>query len=199
MAKLEAQYDRRSAVPVAALGRRLAPRRPNPEGFWAERERIDNSDTRSREMRARALECNLFVVLPDRDIMIVGADDQDPGPMAPPFTDFMRVLRDEGPAEYEYLWMIDLLPDDPRVFLEIAASSPVEETFLFSFPVPQFTPFLERIERDSVLYLSTRSSIECALKRQGPDMTVGIPFDGATQISQLLSRYVEWDAAGRPR
>lgn len=129
--------------------RRLAPRRPNPEGFSAERERIDISDTRSREMRARALECNLFVVLPDRDIMIVGADDQDPGPVAPPFADFMRVVGDEGPAEYEYLWMIDLLPDDPRVFLEIAVSRPVEEIFLFGFRVPQFTPYLERIERDT--------------------------------------------------
>ncbi len=150
-------------------------------------------------MRARALECNLFVMLPDRDIMIVGADDLDPGPTAPPFADFMRVVRDEGPADYEHVWMIDLLPDDPRVFLEIAVSRPVEETFLFSFPVPQFAPFLERIERDDVLYLSPRSSIESALKQQGPDMTVGIPFDGATRISQLLSRYVEWHAAGRPR
>jgi len=33
-------------------------------------------------MRARAPECNLFVVLPDRNIMIVRADDQDP-PRAP--------------------------------------------------------------------------------------------------------------------
>ena len=35
---------------------------------------------------------------------------------APPFTDFLRVVRDEGPADYTYLWMIDLLSDDPRVF-----------------------------------------------------------------------------------
>lgn len=30
-------------------------------------------------------------------------------------------------------------------------------------------------------------------------MTVGIRFDGPTQISNLLRRYVEWDSAGRPR
>ena len=35
---------------------------------------------------------------------------------APPFTDFLRVVRDEGPSDYTYLWMIDLLSDDPRVF-----------------------------------------------------------------------------------
>jgi len=69
------------------------------------------NDRESREMRAPALECNLLVVLPDRDIMIVHADDQDPGPAAPPFTDFLRVVRDEGPADYTYLWMIDLLAE----------------------------------------------------------------------------------------
>jgi hypothetical protein len=150
-------------------------------------------------MRARALECNLFVVLPDRDIMIVGADDEDPGPAAPPFTDFLRVLRDEGPADYTYLWMIDLLPDDPRVFLEIVVSKPVEETFLFSFSVPQFTPFLVRIERDRVLHLSTRSSIKSALMQNQPDMTVGMPFDPGTDLCELLQRYARWDASGRPR
>ena len=85
----------------------------------ARMQRVDIKDRESEDMRARALECNLFVVLPDRDIMLVGADDQDPGPAAPPFTDFLRVVRDDGPADYTYLWMIDLLPDDPRVFLEI--------------------------------------------------------------------------------
>ena len=160
---------------------------------------MDIKDAQSRDMRARALECNLFVILPEQDIMLVGADDQDPGPAAPPFADFMRVVRDDGPADYTYLWMIDLLPDDPRVFLEIAVSRPVEETFLFSFPVPQFTPFLERIERDRVLYLSTRSSIELALKQQQPDMTVALPFDGETHISELLERYAQWDSSGRPR
>ena len=150
-------------------------------------------------MRARALECNLFVVLPDSDMMIVGADDEDPGPAAPLFTDFLRVVRDEGPADYTYRWMIDLLPDDPRVFLEIVVSSPVEETFLFSFPLPQFTPFLERIERDRALYLSTRSSIKSALVQHQPDMTVAMPFDAGTQISELLQCYAEWDASGRPR
>jgi hypothetical protein len=160
---------------------------------------VDIKDGESKEMRARALECNLFVVLPDRDIMIVGADDEDPGPAAPPFTDFLRVVRDEGPAEYTYLWMIDLLPDDPRVFLEIVVSRPVEETFLFSFPVPQFAPFLVRIEREGVLYLSTRSSIELTLKRQLPDMTVAMPFNGATKITELLQRYAQWDTSGRPR
>ena len=102
---------------------------------------MDIKDRESKEMRARALECNLFVVLPDRDIMIVGADDQDPGPAAPPFTDFLRVVQDEGTAEYTYLWMIDLLPDDPRVFLKIVVSRPVEETFLFSFPCHSSRPF----------------------------------------------------------
>jgi hypothetical protein len=160
---------------------------------------VDIKDRESKEMRARALECNLFVVLPDRDIMIVGADDQDPGPAAPPFTDFLRVVRDEGPADYMYLWMIDLLPDDPRVFLEIVVSRPVEDTFLFSFPVPQFTPFLMRIERDSVLYLSTRGSIESALKQHQPDMTVAMPFNAGTHISELLKHYAQWDASGRPR
>jgi hypothetical protein len=77
----------------------------------------------------------------ERDIMIVGADDQDPGPVARPFTDFLRVVRDEAPADYTYLWMIDLLPDDPQVFLDIVVSRRVEETFLFRFPVPQFTLF----------------------------------------------------------
>jgi hypothetical protein len=160
---------------------------------------LNFKDTESRELRARALECNLFVVLPDCDIMIVGADDQDPGLAAPPFTDFLRVVQDEGPAEYTYLWGIDLLPDDPRVFLEIVVSRPVEETFLFSFPVPQFTPFLVRIERASVLYLSTRSSIESALRRHQPDMTVAMPFHGGTNIKELLQRYAQWDASGRPR
>jgi hypothetical protein len=160
---------------------------------------VDIKDRESREMRARALECNLFVVLPDRDVMIVGADDQDPGPAAQPFTDFLRVVRDEGPADYTYLWMIDLLPDDPRVFLEVVVSRPVEETFLFSFPVPQFTPFLAQIERDAVLYLSTRNSIEVALKQHQPDMTVAMPFDAGTNISELLQRYAQWDASGRPR
>src|SRR5215471_2385675 len=121
------------------------------------------------------------------------------GPVAPPFTDFLRVVRDEGPADYPYLWMIDLLPDDPRVLLEIVVSRPVEETFLFSFPVPHFTPFLVRIERESVLYLSTRSSIESALKQYQPDMTVAMPFDAGTHISELLQRYAQWDASGRPR
>ena len=157
------------------------------------------NDRESREMRAPALECNLLVVLPNRDIMIMRADDQDPGPAAPPFTDFLRVVRDEGPADYTYLWMIDLLPDDPRVFLEIVVSRPVEETFLFSFPVPQFTPFLVRVERDRVLYLSTRSSIKSALMRHQPDMAVAMPFDGETHISELLQRYARWDASGRPR
>ena len=179
--------------------RRLMARGSRQQDSVAGHERVDISDERSREMRARALECNLFVMLPDRDIMIVGADDQDASPSAPPFADFLRVVRDEGPAHYEYVWMIDLLPDDPRIFLEIAVSRPVAETFLFSFPVPQFAPFLERIERDRILYLSPRSSIESALKQQGPDMTVGIPFHGGTCIGELLSRYVEWHAAGRPR
>jgi hypothetical protein len=130
--------------------------------------------------------------------MIAGADDQDPEPEAPPFTDFLRVVRDEGPADYTYLWMVDLLPDDPRVFLEIVVSRPVEETFLFSFPVPQLTPFLVRIERERVLNLSTRSSIESMLKHQ-PDMTVAMPFDAGTHISELLQRYAQWDSSGRPR
>jgi hypothetical protein len=160
---------------------------------------VDIKDRESRKRRARALECNLFVVLPESEFMIVGADDQDPGPAAPPFTDFLRVARDEGPAEYTYRWMIDLLPDDPRVFLEIAVSRPVEETFLFSFPVPQFMPFLVRIERDGVLYLSTRGSIQLALKQHQPDMTVAMPFDGGTNISELLECYARWDASGRPR
>jgi hypothetical protein len=160
---------------------------------------MDIKDRESREMRARALECNPFVVVPDRDIMIVGADDQDPEPAAPPFTDFLRVVRDEGPADYRYLWTIDLLPEDPRVFLEMVVSRPVEETFLFSFPVPQFTPFLVRIERDRVLYLSTRSSIESALKQHQPDMTVAMPFDAGTDLRELLQRYAQWDASGRPR
>jgi hypothetical protein len=160
---------------------------------------VDIKDQESTEMRARALECNLFVILPDPDIMIVGADDQDPGSAAPPFTDFLRVMRDEGPAYYTYLWMIDLLPDDPRVFLEIVVSRPVEETFLFSFPVPQFTPFLVRIERESVLNLSTRGAIESALRQRQPDMTVAMPFNGGTNISELLQRYAQWDASGRPR
>jgi hypothetical protein len=150
-------------------------------------------------MRAKALECNLFVVLPDRDILIVGADDQDPGPAAPPFSDFLRVVRDEGPADYTYLWMIDLLPGDPRVFLEIVVSRPVEETFLFSFPVPQFTPILVRIERDRMLNLSTRSSLESALTQHQPDMTVAMPFDAGTHISELLQRYAQWNSSGRPR
>lgn len=178
--------------------RRLTAHSPTGSDNVADHAPIVISDVRSREMRARALECNLFVVVPDRDIMIVGADDQDPGPAAPPFADFMRVVGDEGPAEYEYLWMIDLLPDDPRVFLEIAFSRPVKENFLFSFPVPQFTPFLERIEREDVLYLSTRKSIESALKHGQPQEAIGVTFDG-TQISQLLQRYGEWDAAGRRR
>ncbi len=97
-------------------------------------------------------------------------------------------MRDEGPGDYTYLWMIDLLPDDPRVFLEIVVSRPVEETFLFSFPIPQFTPFLVRIERDRVLYLSIRGSIKSALKQQQPDMTVAMPFDAGTPISELLQR-----------
>jgi hypothetical protein len=45
-----------------------------------------------------ALECNLSVVVPDRDILLVGADDQDAGPEGPPFADFLRVVRDEGPV-----------------------------------------------------------------------------------------------------
>ena len=53
---------------------------------------------------------------------------------------------------------IDSLSDDPRVVVEIVVSRPVEETYLFGFSVPQFTPFLVRIERERVLYLSTRSS-----------------------------------------
>jgi hypothetical protein len=92
-----------------------------------------------------------------------------------------------------------MLPDDPRVFLEIVVSRPVEETFLFSFPVPQFTPFLVRIERESVLNLSTRTSIESALKQRQPDMTVAMLFDAGTHICELLRRYAEWDASGRPR
>jgi hypothetical protein len=132
-------------------------------------------------------------------MMIVGADDEDPGPAAPPFTDFLRVVRDEGPADYSYRWMIDLPPDDPRVFLEVVVSRPVKETLLFSFSVPQFTPFLVRIERDRVLYLSTRSSIKSALMQNQPDMTVGMPFDAGTDLGQLLQRYAQWDASGRPR
>ena len=119
---------------------------------------------------------------------------------APPFTDFLRVVRDEGPADYTYLWMIDLLPDDPRVFLEIKVSRPVEEPFLFSFPVPGFTPFLERIERDRVLYLSTRSSIELAPKQRQPVMTVArrravarIPF--ASDLRRLPSSHSAVDPA----
>jgi hypothetical protein len=160
---------------------------------------VNVKDRESTEMRARALECKLFVLLPERDIMLVGADDQDPGPAAPPFADFLRVVRDEGPADYTYLWMIDLLPGDPRVFLEIVVSRPVEETFLFSFPVPQFTPFLVRIGRESLLNLSTRSSIESALKQHQPEMTVAMPFAAGTHISELLQRYAQWDASGRPR
>jgi hypothetical protein len=179
--------------------RRLAGLQPNPKDSRTEGDRLRITDTRSNEMWARALECNLFVLLPDRNIMIVGADDQDPGPAAPPFADFLRVTQDERQADYVYQWMIDLLPDDPQVFLELAVSRPITETFLFSFPVPQFTPFLERIERDDVLHLSTRSSIEQALTQHQADLTVAIPFDGATHISELLQRYVEWDTAGRPR
>jgi hypothetical protein len=178
---------------------RLGARRPDQGDPEAGCQRADIKDRESREMRARALECNLFVVLPDRDMMIVGADDQDPGPAAPPFSDFLRVVRDEGPADYTYLWMIDLLPADPRMFLEIVVSRPVEETFLFSFHVPQFTPFLVRIERDSVLFLSTRSSIESAFKQQQPDMTVAMQFNSGTHISELLQCYSQWDASGRPR
>src|SRR5262252_2140187 len=121
---------------------RLRARRPDQQDFEARCKCVDIKGSQSREIRARALECNLFVMLPDRDIMIVGADDQDPGPAAPPFADFLRVVGDEGPADYTYVWMIDLLPEDPRVFLEIVVSRPVDETFRFSFPVPQFTPFL---------------------------------------------------------
>jgi hypothetical protein len=120
------------------------------------------------------------------------------GTSAPPFTDFLRVVRDAGPADYTYVWMVDLLPDDPRVFLEIVISTPVEEAFLFSFPVPQFTPFLVRIERDRALYLSTRNSIESALKQHQPDVTVALPFDAGTNISELLQCYAQ-DASGRPR
>ena len=178
---------------------RLGGCRPDQQDLEARCKGVDINDRESMKMRARALECNLFVVLPDRDIMIVGADDQDPGPAAQPFTDFLRVVRDEGPADYTYLWMIDLLPDDPRVFLEIAVSRPVEETFLFSFPVPQFTPFLVRIERECVLNLSTRSSIESALRQHQADMTVAMPFDAGTHIGELLQRYARWDASGRPR
>ena len=122
------------------LGRLGAPRRDQRDPD-ARCKCVDIKDRQSTEMRARALECNLFVVLPDCDIMIVGADDQDPGRAAPPFTDFLRVVRDEGPADYTYVWMIDLLPDDPRVFLEIVVSRPVEETFLFSFPCHSSRPF----------------------------------------------------------
>ena len=84
---------------------RLRARRADQQDPAARCKRMDIKDTESREMRTRALDCNLFVVLPDRDIMIVGADDQDPGPVARPFTDFLRVVRDEGPADYTYLWM----------------------------------------------------------------------------------------------
>src|SRR6516164_7314758 len=98
---------------------RLGGCRPDQQDLEARCKGVDIKDRESMKMRARALECNLFVVLPDRDIMIVGADDQDPGPAAPPFADLLRVVGDEGPADYTYLWMIDLLPDDPRVFLEI--------------------------------------------------------------------------------
>jgi hypothetical protein len=56
-----------------------------------------------------------------------------------------------------------------------------------------------RIERDRVLYLSTRSSMKPALMQHQPDMTVAMPFDGETHISELLQRYARWDASGRPR
>jgi hypothetical protein len=83
------------------------------------------------------------------------------------------------------------------VFLEIVISRPVEEAFLFSFSVPQFTPFLVRIERDRVLYLSTRSAIKSALMQHRPDMTVAMPFDAGTDLGELLQRYAQWDASGR--
>ena len=83
--------------------------------------------------------------------------------------------------------------------LEITVSRPVQETFLFSSQVPQFSPILERIERDNIVYLSARSTVEAALKHAAPDSAVGIPFDKPTGLSDLLRQYEEWDAAGRPR
>ena len=182
--------------------RRWLPRvgpRERQDNFWAGREAFEVSVGQAMDKRARALECNLFVVVPDRDIMLVGADDQDAGPGAPPFADFLRVVRDEGPADFQYLWMIELIPDDPRVFLEFTVSRPVQETFLFSFQVPQFGPILERIDRDNIVYLSARSTVEAALKHAAPDGAVGIPFHRPTGLSDLLRQYQEWDAAGRPR
>jgi hypothetical protein len=95
--------------------------------------------------------------------------------------------------------MIDLLPDDPCVFLELAISRPVSDIFLFSFPVPISIPVLEQIARDNVVRLTRRSSIEFALQHSHPEMAVVISFDGGTQIGQLLGRYVAWEGAGRPR
>jgi hypothetical protein len=177
---------------------RVGPRERRDK-FWAGREAFEITVGQARERRTRALECNLFVVVPDRDIMLVGADDQDAGPDAPPFADFLRVVQDEGPADFQSIWMIELIPDDPRVVLEITVSRPVQETFLFSFQVPQFGPILERIERDNIVYLSARSTVEAALKHAAPDSAVGIPFDKPTGLSDLLRQYEEWDTAGRPR
>jgi hypothetical protein len=78
-------------------------------------------------------------------------------------------------------------------------SRPVQESFLFSFQVPQFSPILERIERDKIVYLCARSTLEAALKHAAPDSAVGIPFDKPTRLRDLLRQYEEWDAAGRPR
>jgi hypothetical protein len=75
---------------------RLEARRPDQQNREGRCKRVDVKDRESRDMRARALECNLFVLIPDSNIMIVGADDQDPGPAAPPFTDFLRVVRDHS-------------------------------------------------------------------------------------------------------
>jgi hypothetical protein len=91
---------------------RVGPRERRDK-FWAGREAFEITVGQARERRTRALECNLFVVVPDHDIMLVGADDQDAGPDAPPFADFLRVVRDEGPADFQYIWMIELIPDDP--------------------------------------------------------------------------------------
>jgi hypothetical protein len=187
--------------------RRWLPRvgpRERRDKFWTGREAFEISVGQARDRRSRELQCNLFVVVPDRvvpdrDIMLVGADDQDAGPDAPPFADFLRVVQDEGPADFQSIWIIELIPEDPRVVLEIMVSRPVQETFLFSFQVPQFSPILERIERDRIVYLSARSTLEAALKHAAPDSAVGIPFGKPTRLRDLLRQYEEWDAAGRPR
>jgi hypothetical protein len=149
--------------------------------------------------------CSPLEVDVDPSVHLVGhvrqcpAEGALPVGLAPPFTDFLRVVRDDGPAEYVYFWMIDPMPQDLQGFLERAVSRPLEEICLFSFSFPQFAPIFESSERDGVQHLSTRSSIQAALKEQAPDITIAIPFDGATEISELLSRYVKWHAAGRLR